>query len=251
MRLQKTIQFMKNHLTKLALVVAVTSLLIASCSKEETKKQNQAALRPSAPENNDVQIGTQVWMKRNLNVSRYRNGDPIPQVGSLNQWVALTTGAWCYYANNTANGLVYGKLYNWYAVNDPRGLAPVGYHIPKDFEWSRLTTYLGGLNIAGGKMKAVDPQLWTNLSGNIGATNSSGFTGLPGGVRVGGSLDPDRGTFLAINISGYWWSSTASNATEGRFIWLRNGNSAEINSSEKTNGYSVRCLKGEYIVTPH
>ena len=99
-----------------------------------------------------VQIGNQTWTKENLDVATYRNGDPIPEVQAASTWSTLTTGAWCYYANNTANGTTYGKLYNWYAVNDPRGLAPNGYHIPTDAEWTTLSTYLGGVPIAGGKM---------------------------------------------------------------------------------------------------
>jgi len=128
-----------------------------------------------------VQIGNQTWTLKNLDVSTYRNGDPIPQVQDNTAWANLSTGAWCYYLNNTANGTIYGKLYNWYAVNDPRGLAPNGYHIPTDAEWTTLTTYLGGSTLAGGKMKEAGSSHW--LSPNTGATNSSGFKGLPGGFR--------------------------------------------------------------------
>jgi uncharacterized protein (TIGR02145 family) len=97
-------------------------------------------------------------MQSNLNVSHYRNGDVIPQVTDPTAWSSLTTGAWCYYNNDTANGTVYGKLYNWYAVNDPRGLSPQGWHVPTDAEWTNLTSCLGGESLAGGKMKATT--LW-------------------------------------------------------------------------------------------
>ena len=103
----------------------------------------------------DVTIGTQTWTSKNLNVTKYRNGDAIPQVQDKNAWAKLKTGAWCYYENNTANGTTYGKLYNWFAVNDTRGLAPKGYHIPTDAEWTILTDYLGGDTIAGTKMKST------------------------------------------------------------------------------------------------
>ena len=109
-----------------------------------------------------VAIGSQVWMSTNLNVSTYRNGDVIPQVQDKDAWAKLTTGAWCYYENNAANGTKYGKLYNWYAVNDARGLAPAGWHIPTDGEWTVLSTYLGGEDVAGKKMKSTSGwESWT------------------------------------------------------------------------------------------
>jgi uncharacterized protein (TIGR02145 family) len=102
----------------------------------------------------DVKIGTQVWMSKNLDVSTFRNGEPIPQVQDQEAWRGLKTGAWCYYANDRSSyGMKYGKLYNWYAVNDPRGLAPKGYHIPSDEEWTVLTDFLGGDGVAADKMK--------------------------------------------------------------------------------------------------
>ena len=100
-----------------------------------------------------VTIGKQTWMKKNLDVSRYRNGDVIPEVADLSTWVNLTTGAWCYYENKSDNGTTYGKLYNWYAVNDPRGLAPAGWHIPSDAEWTSLITFLNGTSVAGTAMR--------------------------------------------------------------------------------------------------
>ena len=103
-----------------------------------------------------ITICNQVWMLKNLDVSTYRNGDPIPQVTDPTTWVGLTTGAWCYYNNDPANGAIYGKLYNWYAVNDPRGLAPTGWHVPSDAEWTELSTCLDAISPTGnvgGKMK--------------------------------------------------------------------------------------------------
>ncbi|NQW78846.1 MAG: fibrobacter succinogenes major paralogous domain-containing protein, partial [Chitinophagaceae bacterium] len=96
-----------------------------------------------------ILIGTQNWMDKNLNVSTYQNGDIIQYVSDPAAWAALTTGAWCYYNNDPANNAIYGKLYNWYAVNDLRGLAPKGWHIPTDAEWTTLSTTLGGDAIAG------------------------------------------------------------------------------------------------------
>lgn len=187
----------------------------------------------SAP---DITIGTQIWTGCNLDVTAYSNGDEIPQVTDPTAWVGLTTGAWCYYNNDIENCEVYGKLYNWYAVNDPRGLGPTGYHVPSDEEWTDLTTVLGGLTVAGGKMKSTGTSLWNTP--NTDATNSSGFTGLPGGYRY------NDGTFIDIGNYGIWWSSSEVNTSFSfnRFIGFNSGN-ASRNSDYKINGFSVRLIK--------
>jgi uncharacterized protein (TIGR02145 family) len=181
-----------------------------------------------------VTIGTQVWQLQNLDVVTYRNGDTIPQVTDRNAWGQLTTGAWCWYANNSANGTTYGRLYNWYAVNDPRGLAPAGYHIPTDAEWTTLTNYLGGESVAGGKMKSTTN--WQNP--NTGATNSSGFRGLPGGYR---SISED---FNQIGVVGGWWSATEYD-TGSAWIRILDNISGTVISGDgrKWLGLSVRCIK--------
>ncbi len=185
----------------------------------------------------EVVIGTQTWTCQNLDVTTYRNGDPIPEVTDPTAWNNLTTGAWCYYNNDSSNNAVYGKLYNWYAVNDPRGLAPTGYHIPTDSEWTVLTDYLGGLSVAGGKMKEVGTTHWS--SPNNGATNSSCFTGLPGGYR-----DYD-GTFYYFGISGYWLSSTDLSLASGP--WYRGIGNLDVEAirsySLYNSGMSVRLIK--------
>ena len=188
-----------------------------------------------------VTIGSQTWMQKNLNICKYRNGDDIPQVQDPTEWASLTTGAWCYYGNISTYGATYGKLYNWYAINDPRGFAPQGYHVPSDAEWTIMTTFLGGETdpLVGNKMKAIGwDQLYTNPPPPK-ANNSSGFTGLPGGIRSYG------GTFSGVSNAGSWWSSTeyenysvsawARGLTERSFV-LRS-------SSGKTLGLSVRCVK--------
>lgn len=183
-----------------------------------------------------VTIGTQTWMLKNLDVDHYRNGDVIPQVTDPTQWGNLTTGAWCYYNYDPANGAIYGKLYNWYAVNDPRGLAPTGYHVPSDAEWTTLTTFLGGESIAGGKMKSTGTSLWQ--SPNTNATNASGFTGLPGGI--GGVT----GNFFNIGDLGYWWSSSEYSAYGAWFRYLSyNSGYVGIENYGKSYGFSVRCLR--------
>ena len=187
-------------------------------------------------------IGDQIWTLTNLDVATYRNGDAIPQVQDVIAWSNLTTGAWCYYENTTTYGSIYGKLYNWYAVNDSRGLAPTGYHIPTDAEWTTLTTYLGGTSVAGGKMKESGISHWQTQ--NIGATNSSGFTGLPGGYRF------SNGDFYGIGTNGYWWGSSEGSPglPVSPFIaWYRSlyydDGVVVRNYYYKTYGFSVRCLR--------
>ncbi len=178
----------------------------------------------------------QVWETKNLDVATYRNGDAIPHVTDSAQWVHLTTGAWCYYNNDSANGPIYGKLYNWYAVNDPRGLAPAGYHVSTDLEWTSLVACLGGDSTAGGKIKEAGLMHW--LTPNTGATNSSGITGLPAGCR-----DFD-GSFKYISSYGIWWSSTMEDSSYAwaRDIYYNDGVILRF-SDLKILGFSVRCLK--------
>jgi uncharacterized protein (TIGR02145 family) len=195
---------------------------------------NDVPFTTQSGSNGNVTICSQVWMTTNLDVTNYRNGDPIPQVTDPTQWVGLTTGAWCYYNNDPANVTIYGKLYNWYAVNDSRGLAPQGWHIPSDAEWTTLSTCLGGE--AGGAMKEVGTTHWSTP--NYGASNSSGFTGLPGGYR--GYV----GTFYHIGGYGYWWGSTeyGTNYAWYRLLGDDNGDLGR-NFTTKPNGFSVRCLR--------
>ena len=195
---------------------------------------------------NTIKIGTQTWTTKNLDVTTYRNGEVIPQVQDANAWANLRTGAWCYYENNTVNGppagskaeLInnsilrsYGKLYNWYAVNDPRGLAPKGHHIPSDAEWTKLSDNLG--DEAGTKMKSSSG--WQN---NGNGTNTSGFAGLPGGYH------DDDGYFYDIGATGYWWSSSENDAIGA---WSRYLNDVDgdvyRNYDNKRDGFSVRCLR--------
>jgi len=181
-----------------------------------------------------IKIGEQWWMAENLKVTRYRNGDPIPNVTDKSAWAVLTTGACCSYENDPANAETYGHLYNWYAVNDSRGLAPEGWHIPGDAEWQTLVDHLGGESVAGGKLKETAG--WS--SPNRGATNESGFSALPGGYRYG------NGGFLAAGLTAHFWSSTENSRYSA---WLR---TLDVNHSEvyrnynyKRYGFSVRCVR--------
>ena len=201
---------------------------------------------------NSVIIGTQEWQKENLNVSKYADGTVIPQVTDLNTWLNMLTGAWCYYNNNSVNGPVYGKLYNWYAVmgiydtaslNNPllrKKIAPAGWEVPTDAEWTTLTDYLGGESIAGGKMRESGSLHW--LSPNTGASNSSGFSALPGGLRQ------DFRFFDGMTADGYWWSISEFDTTTAwcrYLVWV----SVDIMrfSDTKISGFSVRCLKNSAL----
>jgi uncharacterized protein (TIGR02145 family) len=190
-----------------------------------------------------IKIGNQIWQAENLNVDRFRNGDPIPEVISAEEWVAAGKRgepAWCYYNNDPVNGKIYGKLYNWYAVNDLRGLAPEGWHIPTDEEWTILIDYLGGWQVAGGKMKSVGTAYWN--SPNRGATNKSGFSALPGGYR-----DEEARRFFNVRYNVFFWSASERGNSSA---WNRHMDNDyryvkkfHFYGYFKQNGFSVRCLK--------
>jgi uncharacterized protein (TIGR02145 family) len=183
-----------------------------------------------------IAIGTQTWMKENLKVTKYRNGDNIPNEPNIATWPNLTTGAYVYYDNNAAYNGTYGKLYNWYAVMDGRGLCPVGWHLPSDDEWTTLTEYLGGINVAGGKMKTTGTSLWD--SPNTGATNESGFSGLPGGFLSSGN------SFYSIEFRGSWWSTSEINSIASWSLSLFSDDVAVFRSTTiKYSGLSARCVK--------
>lgn len=188
-----------------------------------------------------IVIGTQEWMAENLNTGVYRNGDAIVTDLDNSAWGATTSGAWSYYNNDASYACPYGKLYNWFACTDPRGLCPMGWHVPSDLEWTTLTNFLGGLSVAGGPLKstgtAIDSNgLWTSL--NVGATNSSGFSGPPCGYRNG------TGNFGAMGVQSYLWCSTQSVDIGGwvRVLFDNNGTVARSNNY-KVGGYSVRCVR--------
>ncbi len=187
---------------------------------------------------NTVKIGSQFWLKQNLKVSRYRNGDTIPNISDATQWVALNTGAYCNYNNNITTGTIYGKLYNFYTVVDSRKLCPIGWHVPSDTEWTVLTDTLGGLLVAGGKLKEAGTTHWQ--SPNTAASNLSGFTALPGGIREENSFH----SFEDIKIGGYWWTSSECVGISSwvRYIFNQNSNIYR-NFKANMNGNSVRCLK--------
>lgn len=199
-------------------------------------------------------LGEQEWMAENLRTTRYRNGDPIPNLTNNPEWQNTLSGAWSYYNNESDYGAVYGNLYNWFTTIDDRGVCPAGWEVPTVDDWVLLETYLGldeeevwqvygrgeDDNI-GGRMKESASGLWH--APNVGANNASGFSALPGGMRL------DNGTFSGIGKNGLWWSSTIRNTQElmPNRIWIRHllHHKAYINvfSTYKQSGLSIRCVR--------
>ncbi len=176
------------------------------------------------------------WMIENLNVSHYNNGDEIPQVQDPQEWAKLKTGAWCYYLNDSSYGPVFGKLYNWYAVNDPRGIAPQGWRVATKEDWKQLTDCLGGENVAGGKLKQIGSSHW--MSPNVGAVNTSGFSALPGGGRS------SKGDFTMVDNLGVFWTTTNHDELQAWIRHLSYSNTYVVEFyNDKRNGFSVRVLK--------
>lgn len=182
-----------------------------------------------------VSIKEQMWSTENLKVTHFRNGDSIQQVITNEDWIAKGNAhepAWCYYNNDSINNVTYGKLYNWYAVNDPRGLAPLGWHIPNYNEWMVLIDSQGGEAVAGSNLKAG-----TGWIGEGNGTNSSGFSGMPGGKR--GSYG-----FVVIGELGRWWSSEGTSSQSSWAFGFGSKDSRAIGiGSDNSLGLSVRCLK--------
>lgn len=172
-----------------------------------------------------VLIGDQCWMAENLKVTHFRNGDPL--------------SSWWNYDYDEVNGAIYGKLYNWYVVDDSRNIAPEGWHVPSNVEWQTLADYLGGDTIAGGKIKQAGTLYWD--SPNTGATNESGFTGLPGGMRF------TDGTFSFMGVIANFWSTTEYDGSQV-WYWRLGYSSSEIwnYTDYKSTGFSVRCIKDQF-----
>lgn len=184
-----------------------------------------------------IRIGAKEWMAENLKASHYRNGNPISVISSSKEWSALTTGATCWYNNDSAsNSCAYGKLYNWYAVADERNVCPTGWHVPTDEDWTNLVDELSGSSSAGGRLKSAGLTYWTSV--NESADNSSGFSALPGGNRFG------NGPYFDVNTNAYWWTSTATGDEEAWFRGMFNKVAmVDRNAYDKKSGFSVRCVK--------
>ncbi len=231
---------MKNnkYLLFLPLIIIGFALIFSGCSK----KDDSTNIQPAGETVTDIDgniyhtvtIGKQVWMVENLKTTKYRNGKPITPVSDSLQWSTHASEGYCNYRNNASNVPVYGHLYNWYAVIDTNKIAPAGWHVPADSEWTTLANYLG--SGAGGKLKATGTTFWS--SPNASATNSTGFTGLPGGDRS------YTGEFHYMGTYGCFWCTTESSATDApeHVLSCNSGNLLRLDIS-KGLGMSVRCIK--------
>jgi uncharacterized protein (TIGR02145 family) len=182
-----------------------------------------------------IKIGSQWWTVENLRVIHYRDGSYIPKVTDNTAWASLSTGARCFYNNDSVTyAATYGAFYNWYSVSDSRNLCPVGWHVPADIEWAALSTYLGGNSIAGGKLKETGTTHWS--SPNTGATNESGFTALAGGYRTSNST--------GMGLYGDFWTSTAYSSANAWYIgFTYNTSSLGTSNFMKALGIPVRCMR--------
>ena len=227
---------MKRYCT-LFIVILLASMGIARSTKPAA---NELLVRDCDGNTyKTVEIGTQVWMAENLQVTHYQDGTPIPNVSSDDAWSKLTTGALCWYENDPSTYKdVYGALYNYYAVIDGRKLCPIGWHIPTKEEWLILENYLGGREIAGDKMKYFDSGLWKAMT--PGGGNESGFCGIPAGGR--GRL----GSFGEGGEYATWWTATAHDPD---FAWhwglFPDQEGTRSNPGHKASGFSVRCVMDE------
>ncbi|GGE01682.1 fibrobacter succinogenes major paralogous domain-containing protein [Planktosalinus lacus] len=224
---------MKNRSLSYMFFVFISFVFFLACSNENDEQF------PEAIEYESVFIGNQEWMLENLDVETYRNGDTIPRLQEGQNWSELTTGAWTLVTYDGFDGLGYGKLYNWYAVNDPRGLAPEGWSIPTMEDWIELSDFLGGETVAGGKLKSTGTieagdGLWNQP--NSGATNESGFTALPAPLWYKFVIPP--GAYAK------WWSSNEFDSEFGSNVWVSAGGEFFANGTfRKYSGLSVRCIR--------
>lgn len=226
--------------------IAIILVLIVGCSKGDSSDASAKVTDIDGNVYTAITIGKQTWYKENLDVSKYTDGTIIPEVSDPVEWSKLTTGGWCYLDSDSTNGVILGKLYNWYAVAGifnaesltntslRKKLAPQGNHIPSDTEWTAMTNSLG--SNAGGKMKETGTEYWIDTNADV--TNSSLFTGRPGGICI------KNGSFYFAGEFGYWWTSTSNDSLTA---WNRslsyNSNIACRSFDDKNYGFSVRFIK--------
>ena len=213
-------------------------LLLASCSHGPASPGPFEEADPVTDTDGNVyrtvQIGADIWMAENLSVRHFRNGDPIPEARTPEEWIAAGqagTPAWCYYDNDSEYGAEYGRLYNWYAVVDSRGLEPQGWRVPGYTQWQDLIDDLGGGAIAGRKMKST-----TGWGPGQSGDNTSNFSALPGGGRT------SDGSFVDLGTAGLWWSASENAISASAYNILGNSDGIVRGSFDKTTGLSVRAV---------
>lgn len=228
---------MKNNLlSHFLIVMAIFLAVTTSCKKDDNTPQTVTDADGNVY--HTVTIGTQTWMTENLKTTRYRNGDLIGTTtpATLNISGQTTPKYQWACAGNETNVATYGRFYTWYAVTDSRNLCPEGWHVPTNAEWATLFNYLGGENVAGGKLKEAGLTHWQ--SPNTGATNQTGFSALPSGYR---NMD---GGFYYLGYSSFCWSSSESSANKPSCLCIDFNNSkATFGEDAKYNGFPVRCIK--------
>jgi uncharacterized protein (TIGR02145 family) len=234
----------KNKITITAMYVIVLVFILAfSCKKEDDKTKdilfNDKLTYGSVSDIDGnlyktIIIGTQTWMAENLKVTHYRNNNPIPNISITEIWDTLSRGAYCDFDSTQSNSAIYGKIYNYYTITDTRNLCPDQWHVATAEEWITLIEYLGGSNIAGGKLKESSFLHW--FSPNTGADNSSGFTALPVGIF-------NSGTFNSFGIHACWWIAKES---DSQYAWVRvlNNYDTQVESKyvDKRFGLTIRCI---------
>lgn len=234
---------MKKNLLIISAILWLFSVTIITTSCKKKSDDNPPDPPPSDQTVTDadgnvytiIEIGSQKWMKENLKTTKYRDGSSIPNLTNDAAWTGSTSGAWCYYENEASNNDPYGKLYNYYAVQDPRNLAPAGWHVATESDINTLISFLGGETVAGGKLKESGTTHWATP--NTGANNSSGFTAMPGGNRF------NNGSFYQKNSEGSFWISS-SGTGDPKYLYLTfNSGQSFVYTNLKKLGYSVRCVK--------
>ncbi|MEB2786010.1 fibrobacter succinogenes major paralogous domain-containing protein [Algoriphagus persicinus] len=223
---------MKNYL------LIIIAIFFVGCS------QSEEPINDTTPEDS-VQIGNQIWMKENLSLIRFSNGDEIFHASNQEEWNQAYIDkipAWSYYEDLEANGLIYGLIYNYYAIKDDRGLAPESWKIPTISDWNKLFEYNGGIEVAGRKLKSQN--YWVSESG----TNESGFNALPGGERFLSGVFNDLGVLVS-----FWTSSLDSNGDiitvgisdiyEESRVFEATSDPDKFNRFYNLPGFYVRCIK--------
>jgi len=228
---------------KLLPVCIFLLLITGSCKNDE--KNDPIVIKPAIVKDADgnkyssVKIGTQEWMVENLRTTKYNDGTLIPFLSNDDDWKSASTGAFCIYDSTVvvSDQATYGYLYNWYAVNSDK-LCPAGWHVPTTNDWNTLVNHLGGEGTAGGKMKKAGTSYWR--SPNLGASNESGFTAIPGGCRWG-----TNGIFESLQILGNYWVAEDKDSYYAYLFRMEyNTNTASVAGyGTKKNGFSVRCMK--------
>lgn len=255
-------QTMKKQNRLLLSYIIIGLIIITACSKTAVPADPSSPSPPSPPPPpavTEVKLGNQIWSNSNLDVTKFQNGQDIPEAQSDSEWKKAAidgTPAWCYYNQNPENGTKYGKLYNWYAVIDSRGLAPSGWHIPTDAEWEILAKTLGdgiGMNVSGigvlgtaTKMKTTSGWLTYDMGKDGNGDNTSGFTALPAGFRYCNIIaSPNVIGFANMGDFTFWWTNTEKPSTPSAWHYsVKSSHTAIIrNIGYRANGYSVRCIK--------